>query len=226
MKRILYCLLGLVLLVPTRAPFGYEDQTHQALTRQAVKIATQNGVPATFFTDDQVKAIINGAGEGPGVRGGGDPVATDGEDYTRYKSKGCDGVVPYVYKWEPLNHFAGGMLIGGPAYVRFVTFYDDAVHLWKVGNRKDAAFILGRAIHLIEDMAQPQHASNEAHPDKCYFGYGPKLSFLEEMTEAQVNGTSLCPERGALPPRIYPGLIGGLTAFELKTGVRSLMLVY
>ncbi len=204
---------------------GYEDLTHQQLSKRAVQVAGSNAqaIPpelVALFVDSQgnIKSlgqqIIAGAGEGPGARGGGGPVATDGEDYTRYRIIHCKEAKPHVATWEPLNHFAGGMAIGGPAADRFVKFYQDAVDLWRKGNRKDAAFIFGRALHLVEDMAQPQHASDEAHPDKCYFGYGPKLSFLEEFTEAQINGMGLCPERGDSPPRVYPGLIAEVSEYE------------
>ncbi|MGA9750648.1 MAG: CARDB domain-containing protein [Acidobacteriota bacterium] len=220
MRRILYYLLGLALLVPTRAPFGYEDQTHQALTRQAVKIATQDGVPATFFTDDQVKAIIAGSGKGP--ESGHEPDKTDGEDYTKYKiewSKCPDPVTPKVSEGEPLHHFASSMLFKHPALPTFLRFYGDAVLLWKKGYRRQAAFILGRAIHLVEDMAQPQHAMNEAHPPYWVTRLGiplaaPNISFVEEYAEANIrSGGQLC-ERWQYD---YAGAIGQLGPEPLDT---------
>ena len=74
------------------------------------------------------------------------------------------------------------MLGGGPAFSYFVQFYQDAIALWKKGDKGDAAFILGRAVHLMEDMAQPQHASDESHPS-LPLDIKLKPSFLEYFTE-------------------------------------------
>ncbi len=119
-----------------------------------------------------------------------------GEDYT-----GCSkiGSCPKraVRQWWPaevLNHFKGGLRWGGPAYASFVRFYGDAVDLWNSGNKTDAAFTLGRALHLIEDMAQPQHAMDEKHLHLPLFHWN-NPSFLEEFTEANIGNapaTSYC----------------------------------
>jgi hypothetical protein len=153
-----------------------------------------------------------------------------GEDYTGYRIAGCEGVEKWPDGKEPLNHFADGMYGGGPAFESYVRFYLDAVNLWKQGKRAEAAFILGRALHLIEDMAQPQHAMNEEHypfhqlrwhglPIPWTFGhFNP--SFLEAFTEAHItdqNGypTTLeqdfCLENGGYPD--YTALIGDVDAF-------------
>jgi hypothetical protein len=81
--------------------------------------------------------------------------------------------------------------------LRFVWFYRDAVYLWKHDKRNMAAFILGRALHLVEDMAQPQHAMNEAHMSQhkwyaqvggTYKQYNP--SYVEYFVEAHIHNKS------------------------------------
>ena len=146
---------------------------------------------------------MNGAGQGPEGRGtpNADPVATDGEDYTdyevKYKKCGEDPVTTRVYKYEPRNHFGDhsmAILGGKPTITKFRKFYKEAVDLWRKGFPERAAFILGRALHLVEDMAQPQHAMGEWHLDKAIGRYPPDLSFLEEFVEGNVRGGSeFCP---------------------------------
>ena len=176
--------------------YGYEDHTHQELTKKAIEFALIKGVPEDFFKDSEIMAIVNGAGMGPGIRGGGEPNKYDGEDYTayyfdeEYSCKDNRKVRKYVCKTESFSHFENGMFDAKSAEFEFRRFFNDAVALWEDGNKIDAAFILGRACHLVEDMAQPQHAMNEAHLDKKRCGIPPNISFLEEYTEAIVKGNT------------------------------------
>ena len=89
--------LSAVTVLLVALPFnGYEDLTHQALTRQAVEIAKKQGQGiGELAAYEQV--IIDGSGKGPDP--GHDPDKTDGEDYTKYKiewSKCPDPVTPKV----------------------------------------------------------------------------------------------------------------------------------
>ena len=144
---ILFVAIGLLV-------HGYEDLTHQGLTRQAVQVA-KTGIGSDLYNLRQL--IINGAGEGPEARGepqDNDGVKTDGEDYTKYNidwSDCHDPIRPYVSCTEPFNHFRNGILTGIPAWVRSITFYNEAVGLWRRGYKQQAAFILGRGLHLVED---------------------------------------------------------------------------
>ena len=175
---------------------GYEDLTHQGLTQQALKVAAgkDSSIPLELRPPQGAlaKQVIYGSGKGP--EPGHDPDKTDGEDYTKYKidwSKCSDPVIPKVSEGEPLHHFASSMYGAPPALPTFIRFYNHAVLLWKKGYKPQAAFILGRAIHLVEDMAQPQHAMNEAHPPYWVTRFGiplaaPNISFLEEYVEANM----------------------------------------
>ena len=177
MRRFACLMLGSALSLSTTANWGYEDQTHQALTRRAVRIAAQNGVPEGFFSQVQVQGIIDGAGK-----------HKLGEDYTRYDIKGICPV--YVEKYnvssECFTHFATGLLWADPAWVRFLTFWHDAVDLWRKGNRYEAAFILGRAVHLVEDMAAPQHAMADRSvcPTVWNLPYGLEASAADRSVRA------------------------------------------
>jgi hypothetical protein len=93
--------------------FTYEDNTHQKLTQRAIEVAiSQGGLPANFFAPGEKQSIIDGAGLGPGVRGTGGPLKTDGEDYTFY-DKSCDKVEPYLHSTEVFNHFVKDVWWGG-----------------------------------------------------------------------------------------------------------------
>ena len=186
--------------------FPYEDLTHQKLTDQAVKVAvSKGGVPQSFY-DDYHQLIINGAGQ-----------PKQGEDYTQYhydyggRCWHSLTVVKDRAPWEPLNHFATGLYWGDPAWVRFLTFWKDALWLWNHDHKADAAFILGRAVHLVEDMSQPQHAMDEMHyPHHFLFPYHP--SFLENFTEAHVKGGGVfCADGGT----DYNPLIAGIVPSPL-----------
>ncbi|HQO19074.1 MAG TPA: hypothetical protein PK747_10230 [Acidobacteriota bacterium] len=170
---------------------AYEDNTHKSLTTRALEIA-KDSIGELYSNNELRTAVIAGAG------------SQDGEDYTTYdidwKTAKCEiekTKLKYIpaSTTEPLNHFKSGILSGGPAKDKFEKFWDDAVKLWKKGNKSDAAFILGRACHLIEDMAQPQHAMDESHCNKNYLGAPiENISFLEEFTEAPFNSaTGFCP---------------------------------
>ena len=172
---------------------GYEDVTHQKLTPRAVQVADNNaqGVPpdlVALFVDSQGNIKDLGTQT---IAGAGDP--TWGEDYSRYDIYGpCPPVVNRkLDSNEPLNHFATGLLRADPAWIRFLTFWNDAITLWRQGNRPAAAFILGRAMHLVEDMAQPQHAMDEMHypGGHWWLWWVRHPSFLENFTEAHVKGT-------------------------------------
>ena len=213
---------------------GYEDNTHQRLSQRAIQVAANNagaqGVPPNLvslfvYSDGTMNTlglqVISGAGapESEGDKAG--------EDYTTYDINWqCPvEVTPKHSSSEPLNHFGTGLLWGGPACVKFQQFMDHAVKLWKLDKKPQAAFILGRALHLVEDMAQPQHALDEAHYPYTTWHWIPvggfyNPSFLEFFTEAHItdqNGypTTLqqdfCPENGGYPD--YTGLIGGVDAY-------------
>lgn len=90
LRRVALLLFFLVLTLPV---VPYEDLTHQRLTLQAAYVASLNGANGLTGTVDKMnpknngpiaQAIIAGAGEGPGGRGGGAALKTDGEDYTSY----------------------------------------------------------------------------------------------------------------------------------------------
>ena len=145
------------LLLAVTSIEGYEDNTHQQLSKRALQVAAGNaqGVPpdlvALFVASNGVikdlgLQVIAGAGA-PDI----------GEDYTIYFIDWDCPVKVTTWPWfaESLNHFGTGLLWGGPAYASFVRFYGDAVDLWNSGNKTDAAFTLGRALHPIEDMAPP-----------------------------------------------------------------------
>ena len=183
--------------------FGaYEDNTHQALTKQALIVAKAHSpdFPMQLLWDQPLgQSIIAGAG-----------APNAGEDYTKYAVfwDSCNG--DPVWRWgdwtEPLNHFRTGFLNGQPGATVFVRFYHDAVELWKRGEKPEAAFILGRAVHLIEDMAQPQHAMDEAHVPILF-----RASFIEEDVEANVKASGgFCP--GSRYD--YVGAIAGLSAYD------------
>lgn len=186
LRKVLYTLVTITLL--SLNALSYEDKTHKALTDKAVKyVLSEIGELASY--KDQ---IIAGSGAGPE---GTDrkPIDSDGEDYTRYKPEKQNKCLvskkahPYVDKKEPLRHFNGKMGPFGPASARFVEMWEDAVDYWKNGDKVGAAFILGRLCHLVEDLAQPQHAVDESHSDKNYYGLPIQdLSFLEEFTEANI----------------------------------------
>ncbi|MDP3729142.1 MAG: hypothetical protein Q8R26_00075, partial [bacterium] len=42
--------------------------------------------------------------------------------------------------------------------------WEKALELYRDGKKEDAFFVLGHIIHLIEDMAVPDHTRNDAHP--------------------------------------------------------------
>ena len=200
MKRAIFAAL---LLLGVTA-FTYEDNTHQKLTQRAIEVAvSQGGLPADFFAPGEKQSIIAGAGL-HGV----------GEDYTGYLKIGQCNKRTFRF-WNPaevLNHFKGGLLMGGPAYTSFVRFYGDAVDLWNSGNKADAAFTLGRALHLIEDMAQPQHAMDEKHCHLPWFHWN-NPSFLEEFTEANIGNapaTSYC----ANSRNDYGSRIAGISRYD------------
>ena len=156
-------LILMVMLFETVSINGYEDVTHQKLTQRALQVAADNAgsqdVPSSLvqkfvFPDGRMNTMgfeaINGAGMGPEARGDkGHPVATDGEDYTRYRitHHHCNPWKVHRHVWwsEPLNHFRHGMLGGAHAEPMCYLFFNDAVKLWKHGKKADAAFILGRA---------------------------------------------------------------------------------
>jgi len=198
--KYLVLLISSLLLIPL---IGYEDNTHQRLTERSLIIAAANadGIPSDLvsqFVDSDGHVanyglkIINGAGA-PETEG-----INAGEDYTDYEintmERNCSlnkKVEPHKNSKEPLNHFKGKMLGKGPASKRLEEMWQDAVDLWKHGDKQGAAFILGRVCHLIEDMAQPQHAMNESHPDKNYLPGIKNLSFIEEFSEASINSAEL-----------------------------------
>jgi hypothetical protein len=219
---------------------GYEDNTHQQLTKRSLVVAAIKApsLPGDFASPNGDigslgRQVIAGAGKGPDEAppGDRDPAKTDGEDYTDYDIQKCPlKVKPRVHRFEPLNHFLTGMLRHGPALNMFIKFYRDAVDLWKKDKRGEAAFILGRAIHLIEDMAQPQHAMDEAHLSwdvlRATSGwkrtvYNP--SFVEFFAEAHIQdrtGQRTTPEYALCEYNVlqtsyvdYTPLIAGLDAF-------------
>ena len=148
--------------------FSYEDITHQRLTDQAVKIAVaKGGVPQSFY-EHYSQAIINGAGAQKWYG------RHAGEDYTKYwiSKRHCKlKVHPYRFRAEPLNHFHNWRL-GKPAIVKCRQFYRDAVRVWLHGDKEQAAFILGRALHLIEDMAQPHRSAACGERGDGDYAYG------------------------------------------------------
>ena len=185
MKKVVFIVI--VSLMTLSCPFySYEDNTHQELTRKAIDIATKNGLPADFFKDTEKTAIINGSGQNK-----------EGEDYTIYwiteegtcdKRKKVHTFGGLIGQSETFNHFSSAVMWGSPASEKIVEFFNDAVELWKQGNKNDAAFILGRACHLVEDMTQPQHALDESHcPVWLFCALGLyNRSYLENFTEGHI----------------------------------------
>jgi hypothetical protein len=78
MKKIII----FAILICGMSLYGYEDNTHQKLTEQAIKVAIeQGGLPEDFFLTTQKTSIANGAGAPK------DAGKNAGEDYTDYKIK-------------------------------------------------------------------------------------------------------------------------------------------
>jgi len=182
--KFVLSLICMLWLVPINS---YENMTHQKLSNQAIIISIQKGgIPSNFFTAEQQIALIDGAG------------SDYGEDYTTYwidLDPTCGfrkRVFRQYYPAEVLSHFKSGLLWGSPAFNKFREFYQDAIDLWKNGNKEDATFILGRACHMIQDMAQPQHAMDEWH---CFIDGTPSLklqnpSYIEHNVEANLTSNS------------------------------------
>lgn len=204
-RSFLVILLAISLTMVLLPVGSYEDNTHQALTKRALEVAMghDTSIPGDFSPLMPLGLqVIAGAG-----------LHDIGEDYTAYFIDWDCPVKVITWPWiaESLNHFDTFKLWGGPAYDVFLKFYSDAVGLWHRGRRAEAALILGRALHLIEDMAQPQHALDESHLSFKYARINP--SFLEFFTEAHIQpqSTGFCPENGGYPD--YSALIGGLDAY-------------
>ena len=196
------------LLIASTGLLGYEDLTHQQLAKRAVQVAAANtgGIPTDLvgqFVDAQGRIkdlgqqVINGAGHTPSKWKDAKHTSPDdpeaGEDYTGYGIGECWAVAKWPDGSEPVNHFASGELAGSKAYVKFLQFRRDAVLLWKHNKKAEAAFILGRALHMVEDMAQPQHALNEWHYPYRTFWIGTVVgqynpSYLEAFAESHIDG--------------------------------------
>src|SRR5262249_48715370 len=58
-------------------------------------------------------------------------------------------------------------------------------------------FALGHVIHLIQDVAQPQHTRQDAHPP-----FGGRASFIEEYVDENINRFEL--SEGVLPEVAHP----------------------
>ncbi|MDP3729330.1 MAG: lamin tail domain-containing protein [bacterium] len=59
--------------------------------------------------------------------------------------------------------------------------WERALELYKDGEKEDAFFVLGHIIHLIEDMAVPDHTRNDAHPPFDYGG-SPYENWTSKIT--------------------------------------------
>jgi len=171
---------------------AYENLTHQQLTKRAVQVAGNNaqGVPpdlVALFVDsngnikDLGQQLINAAGK-----------LEVGEDYTddNIDKTNCSSWVVHLVGVDASNdHYVGPFEEGKRAEAEFLHHYQDAVDLWKHGNHRGAAFVLGRCLHLIEDMAAVQHVYNEDHSILTR----PSRSFIEDLVEANIaGGTDFC----------------------------------
>ncbi len=173
-------LSALALLVSVTL-YGYEDKTHQALTRQAVEIAKRQGIGQALADQEPDHRRCWKARER--------------ERITRGMTSG--GVAHVMLKSSMFgvnSQLTSRRVFWGPNRPGFgsSTFWNDAIDLWRKGKRQDAAFILGRALHLVADMAAPQHAMDEMHypGGRWWLSWLRHPSFLENFTEAHLKGSA------------------------------------
>jgi phospholipase C len=133
-KRVLSQLAGEIMrLIPARWELGHRA-THGVLTRQAMAILAADGhTPAASWLQKHERALIRGlywADEG----------------------------------WKCVTHFyhpvSGQGYLAWPSAVQTTTEYVKLARLWyTLRVMPAAAFYLGAAVHLVQDLCVPHHAS-------------------------------------------------------------------
>lgn len=147
-KRILSRLATSILQrIPTRWELGHRA-THGVLTRQAIAI-----------------------------------LAADGHQYVatwlrKYERELIRGLYWADEGWKCVSHFyhpmTGRGFLGWPNAVQMINQYEELARRWFTeGRMPEAAFYLGAAVHLVQDLCVPQHASSTiGHRHRAYEAAG------------------------------------------------------
>ncbi|MGH7741103.1 MAG: hypothetical protein ACRENS_03685, partial [Candidatus Eiseniibacteriota bacterium] len=216
----LYGSLAVALLVGLLAPraFGYEVETHRALSNVALRhsgCVVSSYLKTQLRLPDSIMTAVPGGTLSSRLEDGADHEDTEWPTRPRHhffnpitKSGLADifwGTPSLQWAYEdPLNHWS--WRDARNAYQSSFTSGTPAQRAQALG---DAFFALGHVIHLVQDLAQPQHTRNDAHlsglPGSPYERYC-------QINYASPYVVSL------LPPVSAPSFMGAPTLFDAIPG--------
>lgn len=184
---------GLLLLGATARLWGYCDVAHRESTRAGIRVVQQadrEGQYAEIYRPEHEALLVAGAGgDGASDRPGEDygVVAGNERSFRHYYDPRCTEAkkgVPWswtfwVWKYAEnaaVSPPAGGRYDGALEWARdcagtgnprcwagAILAYDHTP-----GSRAEAYYRLGHCAHLLEDMAEPDHATNTPHPGSSF----------------------------------------------------------
>ena len=151
--------LGLTLAAAPVAD-AWEVKTHVMVIDQAAVILRADGrVDVADFLASSAPAPLDAVAAAGTTKGGGQPTT-----YQGWVDQGAHDADHRVKKTLAPDHFFNwwtrsgkGLVAGGSAATSAEEQFDDAVRLWRAGDRAGSMFHLGVATHLVGDACTPPH---------------------------------------------------------------------
>lgn len=153
---------------PPRAP-AMPTNAHKRMVEDAYGLAD---LPA--WMRDQMLAYLGRPVPAPeylcpdNLPADGDPsiaVGAQDEDFFTAGSNTCSAVRTLNHAWNPNTNEQWG-LPGEQSALEWANYYlDEAIDIYKAGDPFLAYYYLGRAAHLVEDVATPAHVHGDCHAE-------------------------------------------------------------
>lgn len=167
-KKILA--IGVILITPLFSSAYEPETTHKAITQEIIKFFNHYHKNLALSADD-AKTVIQGSfDEDDGIRALRhfyDPINAKG-----LVLGGAEFLAAKYWSQDTLAQASVEPVINQRMYGSIYNFFssksdfswDRAVYEYAWGNKERGLKTLGHILHLIEDMAVPDHTRNDAHP--------------------------------------------------------------
>ncbi|MEK7067271.1 MAG: hypothetical protein AAB950_00515, partial [Patescibacteria group bacterium] len=207
LKLLIVIVVGVILIAPIFS-FAYEPETtHKALTQEIVKLF--NYYSSNHISDVDRELIMQGSiDEDAGLRAVHhfyDPIHFNG-----LVLGGTEFLGAKYWGQDTLAQASSDVVFQQRMYGKLLSFFssdtdfswDRAVYEYAWGDKERGLKTLGHILHLIEDMAVPDHTRNDAHPpyaDSVLHQSSPYEHWADKWNTENLNTTDVLIKEKKVP---------------------------